>query len=69
MIQFTMSFYEVEHEGDLRPILNDIARCGGRVVDYSINDEAETAQVVVQVKDRKAFGEKFRKTESADWIN
>jgi hypothetical protein len=64
-----MSFYEVEHEGDLEPILDDIAKAGGKVLSHNINDEAETATVEVEAPDRKAFSEKFRKTDSADWIN
>lgn len=69
MERLTVVFYEVEHEGDLEPILEDISRCGGKVLSSSINDEAETARVTFEVANKKAFREAFMKTESAGWLD
>jgi hypothetical protein len=69
MTRLVLTFYEVEHTGDLDPILGDLARSGARVVAYTINDDAELAHITVEVVDRAAFWTAFRATESAEWLN
>jgi hypothetical protein len=65
----TLEFYEVEHEGDLDPIRDDIGLSGGVVRDSSINDEAETATVTIEAESAADFMKKFKTTESFGWLN
>lgn len=65
----SMSFYECEHEGDLDRYLRDLNRCGARVQNSSINFDAETAEVIIQIPDFAAFKSEWQKTESADFAD
>ena len=63
-----LSFYEIEHQDDLEPILDEIAKAGAKVVSYSINADMEIAHVTIEAKDMKAFKETFKHTGSVGWL-
>lgn len=69
MARHILSFYEVEHDEDLDPILNDLEKSGAKILDTRINEDGETAEVTVEVEDTKAFRLAFFATGSADWLN
>lgn len=65
-IRITKTFSECEHQGDLDNYCSDIAASGGRIILAQLSDceECETGTVVFEVEDKKAFYERFRKTDS-----
>ena len=65
----TISFYECEHDGDLEDYVDDVVESGGKIVSSEINEEAEIGRVTVEVEDREAFFEKFKKTDAYCFIN
>ena len=65
----SLSFYECEHGGDLRRYRADIVSCGGRIKRTDINIPAEIGRIDFQVKSKKGFWGKFKKTSSYGFIN
>jgi len=60
------NFIECEHEGDLEVYLADLRSSGATIKSTDINEDAETAEVSVEVPmDKvKEFGDKFKSTDS-----
>ena len=67
MTRLHLRFDEVEHDGDLEPILADLTASGATVLSSEINDD-DTATVTIEVADKTDFRIAFRKTESAEWL-
>ena len=66
---YCLTFGEIEHEGDLERIHEDIANSGGTVLKSTIDSEDETAEVYVEVKGEfKQFQDKFKETESYGFL-
>ncbi len=63
----TIRFHECEHSGDLDHYAHDVGASGGRIVSESLNEEAETGTLTVEVDDVDAFKAKFAKTDSHDF--
>lgn len=55
---------ECEHEGDLENPFKNLRNSGAAILEYEINEEAETAKVLIQIDNVKEFINKFKKTES-----
>lgn len=53
-----------EHEGDLEKPFKDLRNSGTAILEYEINDKAETAKILVQVDNVEEFMNKYRKTGS-----
>ena len=62
--KFRLAFYECEHGGDMDNYIDDVAKAGGRVTDTSLNEDAETCYLTIEVADYAAFLEAFKKTDS-----
>lgn len=68
-MKYCFVFGEVEHEGDLERVHEDITSSGGTILKSTINLEDETAEVYVEVKgDVKQFNDKFKETESYGFL-
>ena len=66
---FSLSFYEIEHDGDLQPVFSDIENCGAKVIGSAIDYEEETASIQIETKNKETFFKKFNNTESAEFLN
>ena len=69
MIRSTISFYEVEHQGDLNNILEDMRSCGAKIGYTRLDVDEETCTIEYEVEDMGKFINKFIETESYDFIN
>lgn len=65
----TLEFYEVEHEGDLAPIIKDLTASGARIVRERFHEDGEVVSVTIEVPDLAAFRKAFLATDSAEWLN
>lgn len=59
-----MTFNECEHSGDLENYADDVRRCGGRIVEEYLNEEAEIGRLTVEVADAERFINRMKGTES-----
>lgn len=64
-----LSFYECEHSRDLDRYIADVYQSGGSITQSTINDEAETCSILVEVNDFEEFKRRFRNTESFGFSN
>lgn len=72
MKQFTIVFYECEHQGDLDNYLDDLVDCGAEDISTTLDTDSETAIVETSAKDLKEFEAKFKKTDAyqfSSWAN
>jgi hypothetical protein len=67
MKQFRIYFDECEHSGDLNNYKGDLVKSGARIVAVNPNYDSEDAIILVEVKDKEDFDEKFSATESFDF--
>jgi adenine/guanine phosphoribosyltransferase-like PRPP-binding protein len=69
-MKFCLTVGEVEHEGDLENVVDDITSSGGTILNSIINADAETAEIYVEVKGNVSqFREEFKATESYGFLN
>ena len=59
-------FTECEHAGDLSNYTDDLFNSGAKIISEKLNDEEETARVVIEVEEDEynAFFKKFKKTDA-----
>jgi len=70
--QFTIVFYECEHNGDLDTYAEDIMSCGARVDAKTLNYESEMGIVEAHTPNIKEFEARFKQTDSyqfSSWNN
>lgn len=65
MAKINLTFYECEHDGDLRNYEGDLVACGAKIIGAGIDYGAEIGHVVIEVDDVNLFAEKFRETDSS----
>lgn len=68
MATIKATFYECEHNGDLDRYKDDIVKCGGKIISAVINDEEEEGTIVFEVPDKPSFIEKFKLTDSWQFV-
>ena len=68
-MELTLEFYECEHQGDLDHYTDDVLSCGASIIKKEINYEAEIGKVLIEVNDSKLFWNKFKETESYEFLN
>lgn len=68
-MRLTVQFYECEHQGDLDHYLDDLTSCGASIIKKEINYEAEIGEVLIEVNDSKLFWNKFKETDSYEFLN
>lgn len=64
MNTITRTFYDVEHDGDIRQIKDVIHNNGGKVLSENFNYEAEQVELTFQVPDD--FKQRIKNDESED---
>ena len=70
MTLITLEFYECEHDGDLQHYIDDIVKCGGEVINSSVDDDEEIGTIVVKYDNINGnFLQKFKETETYGFIN
>ena len=67
MTNICIHFGECEHEGDLNRYMEDLTQSGAHVILHELNYEAETAEVHVEIKDKKDFLTRFKQTDSIEF--
>lgn len=67
-MQFTINFYECEHNGDLDNYKDNVRESGGDILNSGLDYEAEIGWVKVQVDNIEDFKEKLSKTDAWDFI-
>lgn len=68
-MRFVINFDECEHTGDMDMYYGDIQDAGGKADwnSITIDHDAETGSIEVEVDDIKDFTAKFSKTDAADF--
>ena len=68
MKRLTLEFYECEHQGDLDNYIADFPK-GTVIISKSINSDAETGTVVIEVYNSAMFWDLFKETDTYGFLN
>jgi len=64
-----LRFCEIEHQGDLDPVIEDLGRSGAEILGHQLNEDAEEAVIRIRVPDLPTFLQRFKQTDSAGYCD
>ncbi len=66
---FSLRFCEIEHSGDLDPVIEDLGKSGAEILAQQLDEDAEEALIRVRVPDQHDFLQRFKTTYSAGFCD
>lgn len=62
-----LTFYECEHNGDIRKYSDDMIKCGAKIIDTYVDPNSEIGDIIAEVENYEQFKLLFAETESVDF--
>ncbi|MFW6219996.1 MAG: hypothetical protein ACOC33_04075 [bacterium] len=67
-MNYTLTFYECEHYGDIDYICKHLRRSGAKVINGVVDSVTEIGKINISISNKKQFISKLKKTDSYPFL-